>query len=164
MAWPWKKKESFIDLTSMKKSGLLDRSMEIKRMQVSSETSSISSYPSSTAPPSSYPSSTKSSSNRASSDTSAGGFLNFLDNSPSISPTNITSTEPTSPYSFTPSYPSSSQTATPSSPEDTTSYNARLRMARRTKMAEFTQLKSKVEDIEYKLDKLLERLDQIERN
>ncbi len=182
MAWPWKKKDSFIDLTTMKKSGLLDRSLAIKNSQVSQEGTSsslstypqpTSTYPSSTPSTPSYQSSSTNSTETSSEDSSAGGFLNFLDNSTSsIASAETSSYHASSSYpsssqiasAETSSYPSSSQATTLSSTEDTTSYNSRLRMARRAKMAEFSQLKSKVEDIEYKLDRLLERLDKMDGN
>jgi len=148
MPWPFKKKDDVIDLTAMKQSGLLDRSIAIKRSQ-DSDTIELTPKTSS-----------------AESTNSEGGFLSFLDNSSSNSqPSPITS-------------------SSPASTED--SYNERLRTARRSRLAEcqepssefqalnhsqglkssrktlmFNSLKNKVEDLEYKLERLIEKVNQL---
>jgi len=43
------------------------------------------------------------------------------------------------------------------------SYTDRLKLARKSKLAEFNSMKIKLEDTEFKLSRVLERLEQIER-
>jgi len=47
-------------------------------------------------------------------------------------------------------------------PNSNETYGERLRAARRGNMAEFRNMKVKIEDIEYKMDRFLERLEKIE--
>jgi len=165
MPWPFKKKNDFVNLTAMKESGLLDRSIAIKRSQ---DSDTIELTPKTLTSPSVVSSAegTKEHSSFQSTDTS-GGFLSFLDNSSSNSqPSPITSSS--SSASTGESYNERLRAARhsrlaecqePSSEFQVLDHNQGLKSSRKTLM--FNSLKNKVEDLEYKLERLMEKVNQL---
>jgi|SRR3989344_2354108 len=129
------KRREVLDLTKLQKRGILPKQLP------ETDNEGIVDFTSSSSASSSVPSSSSSST----SSSSAANSFNFLNSlagasSPSLNSNNNSSSVEASDSDL----------------------SGRLRAARRAKLAEFNEMKSRLENVEYKLERLLERLSGIE--
>ena len=141
MAWFSRKKSpDVIDFTKLQKEGVLQRSQETRMRQATESESGVIDF---TQSQSFSSQNTGSASTSSDPGASALGFLSNLAGSGAANTSNDTG----------------------SHVEDASygSYTDRLKLARKSKLAEFNSMKIKLEDTEFKLNKVLERLDRVER-